>query len=116
MKPFNQFFLEYRHDLADGTPSQSIHPDNGKRADNIGNRKHSNTLAKEYEELNPKAHVPGAIFAGQELANLMMQYNFTNYDTGTIHKIKNSPFALEMYADSQGQPAGRIIKIRQEKL
>lgn len=112
MKSFKQFFLEYRHNLADGTPSQSIQATNGKDPNRVLSRKHSNTQAKEYKALNPKTQVIGAIFAGQELANLMNDYNFTKYDSGTIHKIKNSPFALQMYSDSRGQPTGRIIKAK----
>ena len=111
MISFKQFFLEYRHDLADGTPSQSIQPDNGKRADNIGSRKHSNTLAKEYEELNPKAHTPGAIFTGTELLLLLGDYNW-EFQEGKTHKLKNSPWGLTMYRDPQGEAVGRIIQVK----
>lgn len=111
MKSFKQFFLEYRHNLADGTPSQSIQPDNGKRADRVGQRKHSNTIAKEYEELNPKAHVPGAIFAGQELLLLLADYGW-EFTEGETHNLKNSPWGLTMYRDPQGKPIGRIVQVK----
>jgi len=55
VKSFNQFFLEYRHNLADGTPSQSIQATNGKDPNRVLDRKHSNTQAKEYKALNPRA-------------------------------------------------------------
>lgn len=112
MKSFVEFFLEYRHNLADGTPSQSIQVNNGKDPNRVGPNKKHLGYVPEYQAVNPKAHTPGAIFAGQELAKLMADYNFTKYDAGTIHKIKNSPFALEMYTDNRNQPAGRIIKTK----
>lgn len=111
MKSFKQFFLEYRHNLADGTPSQSIQATNGKDPNRVLGRKHSNTQAKEYQALNPKTQVIGAIFAGQELAKLMNEYGFNNYDTGTIHKIKNSGNALQIFQDVTGKPTGKIIKL-----
>ncbi len=111
MKSFQLFFLEYRHNLADGTPSQSIQATNGKDPNRVMGRKHANTQAKEYQAINPKTQVIGAIFAGQELANLMNEYGFNKYDSGTIHKIKNSGKALQIFQDGQGKPAGRIIQI-----
>ena len=103
MKSFKQFFLEYRHNLADGTPTPSIQAHNGKDPNRIG-KKILHTVG-DYKKMNPKMNVPGSILTPQELADMGI-----NYDHGKIYdNIKNSGFGIEM-TSINGKPVGRVFK------
>lgn len=105
MKPFKQFFLEYRHNLADGTPSQSIQAHNGKDPNRIG-KKILHTVG-DYKKENPKMNVPGSVLTPQELADMGI-----TYEHGKIFQnVKNSGFGIEMISIN-GKPMGRVFKSR----
>jgi len=105
VKPFTQFFLEYRHNLADGSPAPSIQAHNGKNPNRIdkkylftkGDRKHD----------NPKMDVPGSILTLPELEEMGIK-DFQ--DGKTLYNFKNSNTDIQMFTNKQGQWVGRVIK------
>lgn len=103
MISFSQFFLEYRHNLADGTPTPSIQAHNGKDPNRIG-KKILHTVG-DYKKTNPKMNIPGSLLTPKELADMGITYNH-----GKIFaNIKNSGFGIEM-TSINGQPMGRVFK------
>ena len=103
MKSFLNFFLEYRHNLADETPSQSIQAHNGKNPNRIG-KKILHTVG-DYKKENPKMNIPGSVLTPQELADMGI-----TYEHGKIFQnVKNSGFGIEM-TSINGQPMGRVFK------
>ena len=86
------FFLEYRHNLADGTSAPSIHAHNGKNPNNI-NKKNLHTVGP-YKPKNQTVHNVGTVLIGASLMNILTQYNLAFQD-GQLAKIKNSPMAGE---------------------
>lgn len=115
MVSFKEYFnlnnpiLEYRHNLADGTTAPSIQAHNGKNP-NIINKKNLHTIGP-YKPKNNQMHRVGAMFSGQQLANVLLDYNL-EFKDGQVSQIKNSPMAIQMYMNAQGQPTGRIIKTK----
>ena len=103
MKPFTQFFLEYRHNLADGTSTPSIQAHNGKDPNRIG-KKILHTVG-DYKKMNPKMNVPGSLLTPQELADMGITYNHGKI----FDNIKNSGFGIEMISIN-GKPMGRVFK------
>ncbi len=115
MMSFKEYFnskypiLEYRHNLADGSSAPSIQVHNGKNP-NILDKKNLHTIGP-YKPKNNQMHRVGAIFAGQQLTNVLLDYNL-NFNDGETSQIKNSPMAIQMYLSSNGTPTGRIIKTK----
>lgn len=111
MKPFKEFFLEYRHDLADGTPNISVKANNKKDPNRVLSRKHSNTIAKEYKHKAEELHKIGTVLIGDKLLAIMAEYNI-DFEDGKVAGIKNSPVGIQMSVNGQGQPMGRVIKVK----
>lgn len=115
MVSFKEYFnlstpiLEYRHNLADGTSAPSIQAHNGKNP-NIINKKNLHNIGP-YKPKNTQMHRVGAIFTGPQLTNVLLDYNL-EFKDGHVSQIKNSPMAIQMYINPQGQPTGRIIKTK----
>lgn len=105
MKPFKQFFLEYRHNLADGTPTPSIQAHNGRNPNIVSPDKKQLFTKGDRKKDNPKMNVPGSILSPQELAEMGYEY-----DHGKIfNNVRNSGFGIEMTSVG-GQPVGRVFK------
>lgn len=109
MKPFIQFFIEYRHNLADGTPAPSIHATNGKNPNNL-NKKKIHTVGP-YKPKDDKAHKLGAVYSGNVLMNILDEYGL-DFEVGQVSKIKSSPYAIQMYVNATGEPSGKIIQVK----
>ena len=109
MKSFLQFLLEYRHNLADGTPAPSIQAHNGKNPNRIG-KKNLHTIGP-YEHKDKKLHKPGTILIGGELLSVLSDYGL-EFKPGETSQIKNSPNAIQMYVNKLGQESGRIIQTK----
>ena len=103
MKSFNQFFLEYRHNLADGTPTPSIQAHNGKDPNRI-NKKNLHTVGP-YKKINPKMNIPGSILTPMELADLGYEYEHGKI----LNNVRNGGFGIEM-TSINGKPVGRVFK------
>ena len=105
MKPFKQFFLEYRHHLGDGTPSQSIQPNNGKNPNRVGPEKKKLYTVGPYQKDNPKLNIPGSILSPIELADLGYEYEHGK----VFNNVRNSGMSIEMTSIG-GKPVGRVFK------
>lgn len=103
MKSFLQFFLEYRHNLADGTPAPSIHVDNGKNPNNL-NKKNLHTKG-EYKNKVPKLNIPGSILTIKDLNDLDVDHDYGK----TIENFKGSGMTLHM-TTLNGVPVARVYK------
>ena len=120
MKSFTEFFLEYHHNLADGT--KQIHtPFVGKNGNGPG--KGSNPtidplsreipqIVGDYKAKNPLIHKPGRIFIGPHLTDILAEYEL-EFENGKTKQIKNSPNALQMYINPiTKQPAARVVQTK----
>jgi len=63
-----------------------------------------------YKPLNAKVHKLGYVFAGNELTDVLVTYNL-EFKDGKISKIKNSPYALQMFVTPQGNKA-QVIQVK----
>lgn len=110
MKSFIQFLLEYRHNLADGTPAPSIQAHNGKNPNNL-DKKNLTTIGP-YQHKDKRMHKPGTVLIGGELLSVLSDYGL-EFQDGATSQIKNSPNAIQMFINQLGQEAGRIIQTKQ---
>jgi len=105
MKPFIQFFLEYRHNLADGTSAPSIQAHNGKNPNIIGpDKKNLHTIGP-YKKTNPKMNIAGSILTPNELLDLGYEYEHGKI----LNNVRNGGFGIEM-TSINGKPVGRVFK------
>jgi hypothetical protein len=105
VKSFKQFFLEYRHNLADGTSAPSIQAHNGKNPNIVGpDKKNLHTIGP-YKKTNPKMNIPGSVLTPQELLDMGITYEHGK----VFNNIKNSGYGIEM-TSINGQPMGRVFK------
>lgn len=108
MKSFTEFFLEYRHDLADGTPAPSIQAHNGKNPNRVGPDKKYLYTKGDRPLDNPKLKVPNSTLTALELGEL----GITDFTDGNVYdNFKNSGFGFRIkFVD--GQPIGVVFKSR----
>lgn len=112
MKPFKEFFLEYRHKDASGMDKISIHPSNKKGA-NITKDPMTRKIPWNkgpYEKIR-KA---GEILIGDDLFKELGTLNGIEFQDGKEVKRKNSNQILQMFVNAHGQPCGKIIEITKE--
>jgi hypothetical protein len=109
MKPFTQFFLEYRHNMADGTAKPSVQAHNGKNPNRI-DKKNLHTVGP-YKPLEDDVHKQGKILIGDKLMAILAEYNI-EFEDGGIAKIKNSPNALKMSYNQHGQPTAIVVNVK----
>jgi len=113
MKPFVEFFLEYRHNDATGTAKASVHPSNKKGA-NITIDPMSRKIPWNkgpYEKMR-KA---GEILIGDDLYKELGDLNGIEFQDGKEVKRKNSNQILKMFVNNHGQPCGKIVEITKEE-
>jgi len=97
---------EYRHNLADGTPTPSIQAHNGKNP-NILDKKKLHTVGP-YQNINMKLTTHGGILTAPEMEELKL-----NWENGkTINNYKNSGASIQMFVGAGGQPLGRVIIVK----
>lgn len=107
MKSFKQFFLEYRHNLADGTPTPSIQAHNGKNPNIVGPDKKNIHTVGPYQHINKKLKINGGILTAPEMEELGL-----NWENGKIignYKNLQPPIEIHMFIGAGGQPQGRVI-------
>lgn len=108
VKSFRQFFLEYRHNLADGTPTPSIQAHNGKNPNNVSPDKKNLHTVGPYKKTNPKMNVVGSLLSPVELADMGYEYEHGKI----LNNVRNSGFGIEMISVG-GKPMGRVFKSNQ---
>jgi hypothetical protein len=113
VKSFETFFLEYAHNMADGTPKITAFASNKKGSrDAVKPITRKNITTKgPYEQLNPKINVLGYMFQGPELTDVLVTYNL-EFKNNKVSKIKNSPFGLQMYLTPENKPVARVVKVK----
>lgn len=104
-KLLGDVILEYRHNLADGTPAPSIHVDNGKNPNRVGPDKKNIREIGPYKRMNAKMNVPGSILTANELADMGITYQHGKI----MDNWKNSGFGLQM-TSINGEPVARVFK------
>ena len=108
MPTFNELYdlvLEYRHDYGDGTPSQSIKPNNGKDPNIVSPDKKNLHNIGPYKNTNNKININGSLLSGKELEDLGITFE----DGKTIPNWKNSGSNIQMFL-MNGIPVGKVIK------
>jgi hypothetical protein len=108
VKPFLQFFLEYRHNLADGTPTPSIQAHNGKNP-NIIDKKNLHTIGP-YSKDNQKLDVGGSILTFPELESMGLKDLMNTPLPVIFRNIKNSGADVQVFKNQRGMIIGRVIK------
>ncbi len=113
MKPFVEFFLEYRHNDASGMAKSSIHP---------SNKKGSNIMIDPMSRKIPwnkgpyeKMRKAGEILIGDDLYKELGDLNGIEFEAGKEIKRKNSNQILKMFVNAHGQPCGKIVEITKEE-
>lgn len=113
MKLFKEFFndyilKEYRHNLADGTPTPSLQAHNGKNP-NILDKKNLHTVGP-YKKQNEKLNIGGSILTYPELEQAGIK-DASNMRLPTVFRnVKNSGADIEVYKNQKGLIVGRVIK------
>jgi hypothetical protein len=104
VKPFIQFFLEYRQGLA---KDLSIHANNKKG----GNIMKDTPLAKGPRRKN---HKNGDVLIGDELVKELGALNGVEFEEGkeVTRKNTNPPQKLKMFTNLHGQQCGKIIEVK----
>lgn len=113
MKPFKKFFddyvlLEYRHNLADGTPTQSLQAHNGKNP-NILDKKNLHTVGP-YKKDNEKLNVVGSILTYPELEEAGIKDAMNMNLPVVFNNIKNSGANIQVFKNQRGMIVGRVIQ------
>ena len=109
-KTFCQFFLEYRHNLADGTPQPSIYPNNSKNPNRVGLGKKRLFTVGDYQKENNKLNIPGAILTYPELEELGLKDLMNTQLPTKFDNIKNSGASVYVYMNPRLEIEGKVIK------
>lgn len=107
MQSFKQFFLEYRHKLADGTDAPSIRGDNGRNPDRVGPNKKQLFTKGPYKSKFPGMDRKGAILMGSKLTQVLMDNGWSFKDGEVFQNFNNSGLNFRMYMGPNG-PMGRV--------
>lgn len=110
MKSFEQFFLEYRHNLADGTPTPSIQAHNGKDPNRVGPDKKKLHTVGPYQKENDKLDIPGSILTYPELEEIGLKTLMDIQLPMMFQNVKNSGANVLVYRTKRGDIQGRVIK------
>lgn len=108
MKSFLQFFLEYRHNLADGTPAPSLQAHNGKNP-NIIDKKNLHTVGP-YKKKNEKLDVGGSVLTYPELEEIGIKDAMNMKLPLVFRNVKNSGADVQVFKNKQGMIIGRVVK------
>lgn len=110
MKSFLSFFLEYSHDLADGTPAQTIKPHNGKDPNRVGPDKKNLHTVGPYQKENNKLNIPGSTLTYPELEEIGLKTLMDIQLPMMFQNVKNSGANVLVSRNRQGDIIGRVIK------
>jgi len=108
MKSFEAIYLEYRQKLADGTPTPSIQPHNGKDPNRI-DKKILHTVGPRKKN-NEKLDVGGSLLTFPELEELGLKDIMDTNLPMVYRNIKNSGADIQVFRNPQGMIMGRVIK------
>ena len=114
MKPFLQFFLEYRHNDAFGMPKLSpfTNTKGGSDAAKPVTRTHITTKGPYEQNVQVGQRFVGADQLGAKLQELFQSAeSLNNFENGKILKIKNSDLGLQL-ALINNMPSGIVIKLK----
>jgi len=117
MQNFEEFFLEYAHNMADGTPKISPFMNNKKGSRDIVKpldmtRKYIHTKGPYKPELTLGQSFIGADALADILYKLFQSTDsLDNFEEGKILKSKNSELGLQLKTVN-GQPSAFVIKIK----
>jgi len=107
-KLYRKLILEYRHNLADGTPSQSLQAHNGKNP-NIIDKKNLHTVGPRQKN-NEKLNVGGSILTFPELEEAGIKDIMDKQLPLVFRNVKNSGADIQVFKNPQGMIVGRVIK------
>lgn len=107
MKSFKEFFLEYRHNLADGTSKPSIQANNGRNPNRVGPDKKQLFTKGPYKPEVPGMDRKGATFVGGELTNVLTTMGWNFQEGKVFENFNNSGLNFRMYMGPAG-PTGRV--------
>lgn len=110
MRSFEQFFLEYRHNLADGTPTPSIYVNNGKNPNSVGLDKKKLHTVGPYQKENNKLDIPSAMLTYPELEELGLKTLMDIQLPMMFQNVKNSGANILVSRNRQGEIVGRVIR------
>jgi hypothetical protein len=114
MESFKDYFyskhklLEYRHNLADGTPAPSLQAHNGKNP-NILNKKNLHTVGP-YQKKVEKLDIIGSILTYPELEEAGIKDAMDMQLPVVFNNVKNSRASIQVFKNKQGLVVGRVIK------
>lgn len=108
MKPFLQFFLEYRHKTAEGLSNVNHVNASNKMGANLS-RMHK-TADGPYQ----KAYADGDVIFGAQLEKELMSLNGVPFEPGKSVRRKNTSPAqeLQMFINAHGQKAAKIVTVK----
>jgi len=113
MKPFVEFFLEYRHKTAEGLKNLNHAQASNKKGANLAidptSRKHAFTKGpykKQYED--------GDVIFGSQLEKELMSLNGVPFEPGKSVRRKNTSPAqeLHMFINAHGQKAAKVMTVK----
>jgi len=113
VKPFKEFFNdyilnEYRHNLADGTPTPSLQAHNGKNP-NILDKKNLHTIGP-YKKKVEKLDIVNSILTFPELEEAGIK-DIMRVKLPTIFRnVKNSKADVQVFKNKNGMIVGKVIK------
>lgn len=111
MKSFTEFFLEYAHNYADGTPAQSIKAHNGKGGGiGVGLDAKIQHIVGPYQKKNIKLNVAGSILTYPELEEIGIKDAMNLKLPHVFKNVKNSEANVQVFRNPQGMVVGRVIK------
>lgn len=106
---FNDYILnEYRHNLADGTPTPSLQAHNGKNP-NILDKKNLHNVGP-YQKQNQKLDVGGSILTYPELEEAGIKDSMNMKLPTVFRNVKNSGADIQVFKNQKGMIIGRVIK------
>jgi hypothetical protein len=114
VKPFLQFFLEYRHNDAFGMPKLSPFENKKGGSDAVKpvTRKNITTKGPYEQNVQVGQKFVGADKLGEKLLELFQSMeSLNNFEHGKILKIKNSDLGLQLILINN-MPSGIVIKLK----
>lgn len=99
---------EYRHNLADGTPTPSLQAHNGKNP-NILDKKNLHTVGP-YKKKVEKLNIGGSILTFPELEEVGIKDIMDIQLPYTFKNVKNSGADVQVFKNQRGMIIGRVIK------
>ena len=107
-KAYRKLMLEYRHNLADGTPAPSLQAHNGKNPNSI-DKKNLHTVGPRKKN-NEKLNVGGSVLTYPELEEIGIKDVMGQNLPLVFRNVKNSGADIQVFQNPQGMIVGRVIK------